>query len=227
MVMNIAHRGASGIEPENTLRAFRRAEREGADAVEFDLRVALDGDLIVMHDPDVLRTTGRGGLVSEMTSSELAGLDAGLGEPVPTFVEASRSTGLELYAEMKVRQAVEPLCRLLAGGGDLTSRITLISFDHGALEEARSLLPEVRLGLISREPSLRDLGWAREVGVGLISVWAPALEDDFVTGCHGLGISVTAWTVNDPSDMRRLIGCGVDGVVTDHPEVLGRILRGG
>jgi glycerophosphoryl diester phosphodiesterase len=105
---NIGHRGAAGLEPENTLRSFSRATVEGADAVELDLRLTRDDHLVVLHDAMVDRTTDGSGPAAGMTLEELKRLDAGLGERVPTFEETLEVTDLPIYAELKVSRLPNP-----------------------------------------------------------------------------------------------------------------------
>src|SRR4028119_377881 len=99
MISNIGHRGAAGLEPENTLRSFRRAGAEGADAIELDLRLTRDGYLAVLHDATVDRTTDGSGPVTSMTLREIRHLDAGLGECIPAFEEALEDTALPIRAQ--------------------------------------------------------------------------------------------------------------------------------
>src|SRR5215213_7066267 len=127
MTWNIGHRGASGLEPENTLRAFRRAEVEGADALELDLRVTRDGHLVVLHDRTVNRTTDGTGLVGELTLAEVQELDAGMGEKVPALREILEATTLPIHAELKVVEAAEPLATLMLEEV-ISKRLTPISF---------------------------------------------------------------------------------------------------
>ncbi|MGB3681388.1 MAG: glycerophosphodiester phosphodiesterase family protein, partial [Rubrobacteraceae bacterium] len=147
MIRVVGHRGAAGIEPENTLRSFQRAAREGADAIELDLRVSRDRHLVVMHDPTVDRTTDGTGLVSGMSLAGLQDLDAGFGERIPTFEEVLEATDLPIHAELKEVGAVEPLAKLVWRRG-MTGRVTAISFDLETLFRVRVSLPELPVGLI-------------------------------------------------------------------------------
>src|SRR3712207_3859497 len=113
MTWNIGHRGAAGLEPENTLRSFQRAACEGADALELDLRVTRDRRLVVLHDATVDRTTDGTGPVSELELAELKELDGSMGEKVPTLTEVLEATALPIHAELKVVEAAEPLARLI------------------------------------------------------------------------------------------------------------------
>ncbi|HZG62341.1 MAG TPA: glycerophosphodiester phosphodiesterase family protein, partial [Rubrobacteraceae bacterium] len=147
MISNIGHRGAAGLEPENTLRSFRRAGAEGADAIELDLRLTRDGRLVVLHDSDVNRTTSGSGPVTSMTLREIRHLDAGLGECIPAFEEVLEDTALPIHAELKAIEAAEPLAALIRKHR-LDGRVTPISFDLEALRRVKLSLPDLPVGLI-------------------------------------------------------------------------------
>ena len=102
----VGHRGAMGLEPENTLRSFRRAVEDGADAIELDLRLSADGHLVILHDGDVARTTNGRGEVARMTLAEIRELDAGDGEHVPTFHEVLDAVDVPIQAEIKAPEAL-------------------------------------------------------------------------------------------------------------------------
>jgi glycerophosphoryl diester phosphodiesterase len=121
-VIVTGHRGAMGSEPENTLRSFRRAVREGCDEIELDLRVTVDGRLVVLHDATVDRTTDGSGAVADLTFDEVRALDAGLGEQVPTWAEAVAAVDVRFQAEVKAEAAIPLLVESLRADPDLASR---------------------------------------------------------------------------------------------------------
>ncbi len=213
----------AGLEPENTLRSFRRAAQEGADAIELDLRVSRDRYLVVMHDPTVDRTTDGTGPVSGMALNDLKDLDAGLGERIPTFEEALEATDLPIHAELKEAGAVEPLAKLVWRRG-AAERIMAISFDLETLSRVRASLPDLPVGLILPGVPPEGIEQARSVDAGMISFEAAYLSAEIVERCREVGLDTAAWTVNDPGQMRRIIGLGVDFVTTDRPDLLTGIL---
>lgn len=217
-VLNIGHRGAAGLEPENTLRSFRRAAAEGADAVELDLRLTRDKRLVVMHDATVNRTTNGSGSVAEMTLNDLKRLDAGVGERVPTFEQVLEVTDLTIYAELKVVGAAGPLAAFLRHR-KLAERVIPISFQPEALSQIRQSLPRLPVGLVLSGP-LPDSTSALRVGADLVSPEAVHLDAALVESCRREGLRVTTWTVNEPEEMRRVLKLGVDGIVTDRPDLL-------
>jgi glycerophosphoryl diester phosphodiesterase len=215
---NIGHRGAAGLEPENTLRSFSRATVEGADAVELDLRLTRDDHLVVLHDAMVDRTTDGSGPAAEMTLEELKRLDAGLGERVPTFEEILEVTDLPIYAELKVVEAAGPLAACIRKRG-LAGRVTPISFQPEALRRIKQSLPDLAVGLVV-SGTLSDPTSALRVGAALVSPEAAHLNAASVESCRQAGLRVTAWTVNEPEEMRRMIRMKVHGIVTDRPDLL-------
>ena len=219
----VAHRGATGLEPENTLRSFRRAAQEGADAIELDLRVSHDGSLVIMHDPTVDRTTDGTGPVSGMSLAELQSLNAGLGERIPTFEEALEATDLPIHAELKEADTVEPLAKLIWRQG-LMERVTVISFDLETLLRVRISLPSIPVGLILFGAPPEGIEQARSVDASVVSFEAAHLSTEMIERCREADLDTSAWTVNDPEQMRRMTSLGVDFVATDRPDLLAGIL---
>jgi glycerophosphoryl diester phosphodiesterase len=219
--LNIGHRGAAGLEPENTLRSFTRATVEGADAVELDLRLTRDDRLVVLHDATVDRTTDGSGSAAEMTLEEIKRLDAGLGERVPTFEEVLEVTDLPIYAELKVVEAAGPLAACIRERG-LAGRVTPISFRSEALHRIKQPLPDLAVGLVV-SGTLSDPTGALRVGAALVSTEAAYLNAAFVESCRQADLRVTAWTVNEPEEMQRMIQMKLDGIVTDRPDLLARL----
>ena len=189
MTLNIGHRGAAGLEPENTLRSFRRAAAEGADAIELDLRLTRDGRLVVLHDATVYRTTGGSGPVADMTLDEVRRLDAGRGEKVPTFEEVLEGVGLPIYAELKVVEAAVPLAALIRARG-LAGRVTPISFHPETLSRTRATLPELPVGLILSGSPPDPVG-AKSLGATLVSLEAAYLDAASVLRFKQAGLRVT------------------------------------
>jgi glycerophosphoryl diester phosphodiesterase len=218
MIANIGHRGAASLEPENTLRSFRRAAAEGADAIELDLRLTRDGCLVILHDADVNRTTNGSGSVASMTLDEIKRLDAGLGERIPSFEEVLEATELPIHAELKTVETAEPLAALIRERR-LAARVTPISFDLGALRRVKLSLPDLPVGLILSCAS-HSIVEARSVNAFQVSPRAAYLDAAKVEGYRRAGFRVTTWTVNEPEEMRRVLGLGVDGIVTDRPDLL-------
>lgn len=215
------HRGALGSEPENTLRSFRRAVADGCDEIELDLRVTADGELVVMHDATVDRTTDGTGAVSSLTFAELRALDAGLGEVVPTWAETIGAVPVGFQAEVKADAAVPLLAESLKDPA-LAARTLVTSSSPDILLAIRDLLPSVTTGLIlGRTPPVDEI-LARTQAAS--ATWAlcgiTGLTREAVATLHAHNLSVTAWPVPDPDTYARAVALAVDGITTDHPDRL-------
>lgn len=229
-----AHRGARAHAPENTLLAFALAFDLGADAIECDVQRSRDGQLVIIHDGTVDRTTNGTGHVSEQSLNELRGLDAGrkwrLPQRIPTLEETlalvwerGGSLNLEVKGEsveesVATARALEPVLREQRPA--FRKRILVSSFEHPALQLLKERLPWLRVGaLFGREWNRRDLiAPARELHAEAIhpalSLTTPAL----IHRTHAAGLRVNVWTANRPASIERLIRWGVDGVFSDYPE---------
>ncbi|MEU2082934.1 glycerophosphodiester phosphodiesterase family protein [Streptomyces albus] len=217
-LLTVGHRGVMGVEPENTLRSFVRAEREGLDVIELDLHLSKDGALVVMHDADVARTTDGSGPISAFTLAELRELDAGEGERVPVFDEVVDAVRSPLQAEIKDRAAARVLAETIERRG-LHDRVTVISFHAEALRETRSHLPDIPLVLVAGRSSPTAPERAAELGAGMISLDLRHVDQDIVDRAHSAGIQVISWTVNTDEELARARTLGLDGVVTDMPGI--------
>lgn len=217
-LLTIGHRGIMGVEPENTLRSFRHADRLGMDAIELDLHLSKDGALVVMHDASVDRTTDGTGLISDLTLAELRGLDAGHGETVPVFEEVVDAVSAPLQAEIKDRAAARVLAETIERRA-LHDRVTVISFHADALRETRALLPDIPIVLVTGRSTPSAPERAVELGAFMVSCDLRHLDESVVERCHAAGVRVISWTVNSAEDLARARELGLDGVVTDQPEI--------
>ncbi|KOG55528.1 glycerophosphodiester phosphodiesterase [Streptomyces griseoflavus] len=216
--LTIGHRGMMGVEPENTLRSFVRAEREGLDVIELDLHLSKDGALVVMHDADVDRTTDGTGPVADRTLAELRDLDAGYGERVPVFEEIVDAVRAPLQAEIKDVAAARALVDVLRAR-DLTARVEVISFHDAALATVGELLPGVRTALVAEHYGTDVVDRALAVGASALSLDIRRLTLELVERAHAADLRVLGWTVNTHDELRLSRGLGLDGVVTDFPEI--------
>lgn len=229
-----AHRGDSFHAPENTMAAFRAAERAGADGIELDVHLSREGVPVVLHDATLDRTTDGRGPVARRTVRELRRLDAGgwfapsfAGERVPTLEEvfAWAKDRLRLNVEIKTAAAADAVCRLLRRYPGV--RILVSSFDHRALEKLREEAPLLPLGFLSDGHLWRRAAErAARCGAESFHPRHDAVTGPLVAACHRRRMAVHAWTVDDPVRFRRLKRRGVDGVMTNDPQALAREFMG-
>lgn len=251
-VLAIAHRGGAGLWPENTLYAFERAGASGVDVIETDVRATADGELVLFHDEGVERTTDGNGRVGSLTLAELKRLDAayrwspdggrsfpfkGSGVTIPTLrevFEALPHMRFNIEPKQAAPSLAASLCRLIREHG-MADKVLVASFSGAVLSEFRRECPEVATSAATGEVAsfltLHEAGLAASYSPAMQALQVPehagglrVLTRDFVEAAHGRNLRVHAWTVNDEGDMRRLVETGVDGIITDYPDRLLKIL---
>lgn len=233
----VAHRGAAGIAPENTLAAFREAVKLGADWLEFDVRMSSDGVPVVIHDATLKRTSTGKGPVHAKTLAELRRLDAGSwfegrfsGEKIPTLDEVLK-LGTRARLNIEIKSGGAPPAEIAAAvwgrvqEAGLESRTLVSSFDADVLKAVRELDAQAPLGFPwqsgLRDPVRRSL--ALKCRMMLFEVGG--LSEKKVRRCREVGHEVWVYTVNEPEEMRRVMDLGIDAMITDRPDLLARLLR--
>jgi len=232
--IRIAHRGASADFPENTLRAFEEALALGVDAIELDCQLSADGELVVIHDETLERTTDGIGPVCAHTWAELRRLDAGrwkderfrgLGIPrladVLELVAGRALVNVELKSVDDVGRIERPVTTLVEQCG-ATERVIFSSFHTEAVRGVRAAAGWARLGILcQRGPVSAAMALAEELDAGCVVPRRKLVDSGVVQEAHRRGLGVWVWTVNDPIDMQRLRALGVDAMFSDHPARLG------
>ncbi|MDQ0841202.1 glycerophosphoryl diester phosphodiesterase [Streptomyces sp. V1I6] len=216
--LTIGHRGVMGVEPENTLRSFVRAEQAGMDAIELDLHLSKDGALAVMHDADVDRTTDGSGSIAAMTLAELRQLDAGGGQRVPVFEEVLDAVRCPLQAEIKDVAAARALAEVMRKR-DLVPRVEVSSFHDDAIAEISALVPGVRTVLIASRWGADVTDRAKAVGAHALALNIRRLTLETVETAHAEGLRVIGWVVNTQEHLRLVRALELDGATTDFPEI--------
>ena len=240
----IAHRGASGVAPENTLAAFRKAVELGAGFIETDLQLSRDARLVALHDDTLDRTTNGQGPVSSKTVEELRRLDAGswfrasnheaaspfAGERIPTIEEIlafGREHEIGLHLEVKATgpSGVEhAIVGALRASGEVP-RSVVLSFAPGILKRIRQLEPLVMTGFLYSDRLPTAVVTAVDAGARQLLPRQDRVTRELVTDAHGQDLKVVAWTANTPDEMQKLISAGVDGIITNYPDRLLDLLR--
>ena len=219
----IAHRGASGLAPENTLKAMEIALELGVSAIELDVQWA-DGELWVFHDRRLERCTNGTGVLSEQSGAYLASLDAGQGETIPTLwqVMALIKGGCELHIELKGPHTAEPVVALTkraeAELGFTPAQWVVSSFHHPELARFARLRPEIRLGALTANLPLELAQFAEQLGAWSLNCDVDFVDAELVTDAHQRGLKVLVYTVDEPADGMALATMGVDGIFTNRPD---------
>jgi glycerophosphoryl diester phosphodiesterase len=239
--LNIAHRGASGCTPPNTLAAFKKAVELGADGVEFDVQLSADGVPVIIHDFTVDSTTDGSGRVAEMTLTQLKQLDAGsrfdpafAGERIPTLEEALEAVGDRLLLDIELKDfslrdgGLEQAVVTQIEQHGLGDRVLISSFNPFALRRAKRIAPHIPAGLL----------YGPRLSLPLRRAWLAPLaphearhpehtmvDARYMAWARRRGYRVNTWTVHDPDEMRRLAGLGVEGIITPVPDLLRKVLE--
>ncbi|HXD75729.1 MAG TPA: glycerophosphodiester phosphodiesterase [Vicinamibacterales bacterium] len=227
-----AHRGGSALAPENSMAAFANALSLGADGIELDVHLSSDGRVIVNHDATIDRTTPGHGAVALMTAAALARLDVpALDDVLGQFRDARVIVELKVNSKQLAHAVVDAVKR--AGA---LERVCAGSFGQRALNAVRGLAPAMATSAAREEVRWavyqswirRAPGGAKYSGfqVPEMSGGTRVVSPRFVELAHRAGLGVQVWTVDDEDDARRLIGWGVDALITDRPDVMVRVVRG-
>lgn len=220
----IAHRGGAALYPENTLDAFRQAEALGVDMIECDVHVSRDGELMVIHDSTLDRTGGRPLRVADLTAQELAQIDVGPGQGVPTLREILSTLQIPCVVEIKTMAVVEGLLRLFASDASLIQRVIPLSFHHRAIKELTDRVPGLEAGVLLVGTPIDLAHMVRAAGVRLVSLKYDLVNRDLVRDMHQEGILVGVWTVNDPAAIAAMVDADVDAIGSDRPDLVLRAL---
>ena len=233
----IAHRGASGNAPENTLAAFKKAVALGATFIETDLQLSRDARFVAIHDVTVNRTTNGQGAVHDMTLTELRRLDAGswfgsefAGERIPTLeeiLEFSKKNDVVFYLEIKPAGTwggEHALVSALRESGEIP-RVVVISFDASIVLSLRKIEPTLMTGLLYDGQIENPLGKAVEIGARQLLVRGDMVSPALIAEAAKKDLQVVCWTVNHPAHMRMLAAAGVDGIMSDYPDRLAAAVK--
>jgi len=220
-----AHRGASGHEPENTLSAVEKAVDLGADWIEVDV-YAVKGELIVIHDERLERTTNGTGYVRDKSLAYLRSLDAGKGQRIPTLREVldsvDRRAGInvELKGPKTAGLAAALIEEYVRERQWHYEQFIVSSFNRRQLRKVRKLNTRIRIGILIDRPRRHYAIFARRYDAYSVHVEINLASARFITRAHERGLKVFVYTVNNPEDIDRLQALGVDGIFTDFPELV-------
>ena len=217
------HRGARGHEPENTVRSVHRARELGADGIEVDVYF-VDGQLVVIHDDTLERTTNGRGRVMEKSFAYLRSLDAGLGEQIPTMAEIFDAVNRHavINVELKGPHTAAPVAALIGEyvkhHGWSFDDFLVSSFDHAQIRETKRLCPEIRIGALIDKTSRGLAKFAEELSAWSLHASKRCVTPRLVADAHHRGLKLFVYTVNEPKDIAAMRALGVDGVFSDFPE---------
>ncbi len=233
MTKVFAHRGASGSAPENTLAAFQLALEQGADGVELDVQMTKDGEVVVIHDETVDRTTNGSGWVKDLTWDAISSLDASNGFPqyagvhIPSLsqvfdllADSSMTINIEIKDSQVPYPGLAETILQMVDQRDWEYRVTVSSFNHLTLAHIRQIGSLMNTGVLFSDVLFEPWDYAHQL-------WATALHPHFlyvdtvpslIHEAHNSLLEVNVWTVNEVSDIDRMLARGVDGLITNYPD---------
>lgn len=245
----IAHRGGGGLAPENTLPAFNEAVDLGVDVLELDVHGTADGKLVVIHDADVARTTNGSGKIGDLTLAQIKQLDAGFrwtndggktfpfrgaGITIPTLeevFEAFPQMRFNIEPKQRVPSIVGSLCEIVREY-KMAEKIVASSFKQEVIDEFRRECPQTATGASPLEAAkflmMYQTGIDESYSPPMQALQLPdsaIVDRKLIEAAHGRNLQVHIWTVNDETAMKRLLDAGVDGIMTDYPERLLKLLN--
>ncbi|MDR1901011.1 MAG: glycerophosphodiester phosphodiesterase [Treponema sp.] len=230
----VAHRGYSGLYPENTMTAFKKAAEAGADEIELDVQLSKDGAVVVIHDESLKRVTGQTGWVRDFTLEELRGFDASVlysGEfgfnPIPSLDEyfswvktTAITTNIELKNSLYYYEGLEEKTIELVRKHGLEGKVIFSSFNHASLFTCKKLAPAIPCGLLVEHADVGNAGlYAKTCGMEYYHPDITTLTRETVENCRIHGIELNVWTVNDMAGLLRLEAWNCRGVITNYPAV--------
>ncbi len=226
----IGHRGASAYKPENTMAAFQLAAEQGADGIEFDVRLSLDGQVIIIHDALVDRTTNGRGIIAEMPLSQIREFDAGDGERIPTLAELFETMGDNLLYNIEIKEyqwrdrGLETAVSTLIRQHNLQNRVLISTFSPIALRRAQKaangLFPTALCRLEGYTRYLHHFadGEADHPRHTMV-------DKRYMAWAKKRGYRTNVWTVDDPAEAQRLVKLGVHGIITNTPDRIREVLQ--
>jgi glycerophosphoryl diester phosphodiesterase len=217
------HRGNPAEHPENTLASFRSAIELGVDLIECDVHLSSDGELVVIHDHTLDRTTNGSGLVVQLSLAELRRLDAGGGERLPVLAEVCELARDRVGLCIELKQIPIPypgleekLVTCLDALGML-AQTAVLSFDHRSVRRVRQLEPRIAVGVLEGARPIDPAALMRLAEAGIYSPHYGAMDRELVDQVHGAGGVVGVWTVDDETAVAWCRVCGPDSVFTNRP----------
>ncbi|MGD0979640.1 MAG: glycerophosphodiester phosphodiesterase family protein [Candidatus Bathyarchaeia archaeon] len=224
-MLKVGHRGARAYEPENTLRSYKKALELGVNAVELDVRMTKDGEIVVIHDAEVDRTTNGKGLVSQLTLKEIKQLNTKKDEKIPTLEEALDflDKKVKVLIELKETGFEEKILKAVQKKG-LEKNVIIVSFLEDALRKVKELNEKVETGLIYAKHK-NPVKTASDLKASYLLPLYRFTHTADVQKAHQNGLKVIVWTINKPEEVADYVKKGVDGITSDMPDILAKAVE--
>lgn len=240
MVINYAHRGASGNYPENTMLAFQKAIEQGCTGIETDVQMTHDGVLVLIHDERLSRTTTGRGYIKDFTYNEIRKFSAGMwfdkkykNEYVPKVEELlklAKEKNITINFELKTGiveyPGIEEKLIKMIYSYDMQDKVILSSFNHYSMVKCKEISKDIKTGLLYMAGLYKPYEYCRAVGADAIHPSYYSINEKVIKECRLAGVKVNPYTINDEEMMKKFVSYGVDGIITNYPDRLKRILKG-
>lgn len=238
-IINYAHRGASAYYPENTMLSFQKAIEMGCTGIETDVQMTKDGVLVLMHDESVRRTTNGMGMVKDYTYSEISKLDAGSwksrkfkGVKVPAAEELfyylrnkNIILNIELKTGMVIYEGIEEKTIDMIYKYNMQNKVILSSFNHYSLAKCKQISKEIKTGVLYMEGFYKPYNYAKTLTADAIHPYYYAINEEVIKESQRAGIMVNVFTIDDEKDMKRFVQIGVNGIITNYPDKLKKVME--
>lgn len=241
-VIVIAHRGFSGIAPENTLLSFEKSIDAGVDFIELDVRLSKDGHVVVIHDDTVNRTTNGKGNVADFMLKELKEFDAGSwyhksfsSQKIPTLDEVFKLTGDRVLINIELKATnlgknydskdLADITLNIVRKAEMLNKVLFSSFDESTLERITERSPEARVALLYNKPWNHPGDVTSGKKFKILNCRKSVLNAQNILNAHSKGVIINVYTVNTEEEMKKFIEWKVDGIITDYPDILINILK--
>jgi glycerophosphoryl diester phosphodiesterase len=217
-MLKMGHRGAKGYEPENTLKSFQKAIDLGCDGIELDVHLSSDGELMVVHDATIDRTTNSKGKVNFMTSAALKQFNIPTLNQVLELVKPNFLVNIELKSFETVEKVIEIIEKNSTENNWNYSSFLVSSFDWKALEKVRFLSPKIQIGVLTEDHLQTAFEFAKQINAYSIHPYFKLLNEENTAKLQNSGFKIYTWTVNNQDDIDKMKSLKVDGIISDFPD---------
>ena len=220
----IGHRGAKGYAPENTLLSFQKAIDLGAEGIELDVHLSADGEIVVIHDETIDRTTNGKGIVNTLTLQELKAFRIENNEQIPTLFEVFDLVNQKCFINIELKnygtaeKVVRLIERYVLDKKWNYNRFLVSSFDWNALRKIRLLNSEIPIGVLTETDLNLAFDFAKFIKADAIHPYFHLLTKENTTQIQEKGIQVFAWTINEIEDIQKIKKFNINGIITDFPD---------
>lgn len=234
-MLNFAHRGFKSRYPENTMLAFKKAYEEGIDGIEFDVHLTKDNEIVIMHDENTLRTTGKDAYIKDLTFEELRELNAayyyeGLDEKVPSlreyfeFIKDKKIiTNIELKNSIfRYENIEEKVCNLI-DEFEIEDYIIISSFNHQSILKVKEIKPSLKCALLTESVLIEPWNYVSKEGIEYFHPMVQTVSKEDVKKCQDNNVKVNVWFGKEAFDFKEAKDLGVDGLITDYPDLINKL----